>query len=177
MTVMKRPHNTEIWQDDPRTMLHWYDLVCPFCYVGQQRNTILVRDGLHVIELAFQAHPEIPPGRISAGPRVGPMYATLEREAKDAGFSALASAPSQCASEIGFAPGSRANETDVREVMKAPLGTLGRAALALIGKFPAEEASSNLHRLKQMMETGRVTDTSYSVAGKFAQRSAQRDGG
>src|SRR5262245_57472643 len=37
-------------------------------------------------------------------------------------------------------------------------------------KFPAEEVSSNLHRLKEVMETGRVTDTSYSVAGKFAQR-------
>ncbi len=72
--------------------------------------------------------------------------------------------------EIHFAPGSEASETEVREVMKAPLGRLGRAALALIGKFPAEEVSSNLHRLKQVMETGRVTDTSYSVAGKFTQR-------
>jgi uncharacterized membrane protein len=72
--------------------------------------------------------------------------------------------------EIHFAPGSGAGQTEVREVMKAPLGRLGRAALALIGKFPAEEVSSNLHRLKEVMETGRVTDTSYSVAGKFAQR-------
>jgi uncharacterized membrane protein len=70
--------------------------------------------------------------------------------------------------EIHFAPGSGAGETEVREVMKAPLGRLGRAALALIGKFPAEEASANLRRLKEVMETGRVTDTSYSVAGKFA---------
>jgi hypothetical protein len=54
--------------------------------------------------------------------------------------------------------------------MKAPLGRLGRAALALIGKFPAQEVSSNLHRLKQVMETGRVTDTAYSIPGKFAQR-------
>jgi len=72
--------------------------------------------------------------------------------------------------EIHFARGPEAGETEVREVMKVPLGRLGRAALALIGKFPAEEVSSNLHRLKQVMETGRVTDTSYSVAGKFAQR-------
>jgi uncharacterized membrane protein len=70
--------------------------------------------------------------------------------------------------EIHFAPRSGAGETEVREVMKAPLGRLGRAALALIGKFPAEEASANLRRLKELMETGRVTDTSYSVAGKFA---------
>jgi len=72
--------------------------------------------------------------------------------------------------EIHFTPGSGADETEVREVMKAPLGRLGRAALALIGKFPAEEVSSNLRRLKEVMETGRVTDTSYSVAGKFVQR-------
>lgn len=26
---------------DPRTVLHWFDLLCPFCYAGQQRNQIL----------------------------------------------------------------------------------------------------------------------------------------
>jgi uncharacterized membrane protein len=77
--------------------------------------------------------------------------------------------------EILFAPGSKAGETEIREVMKAPLGRLGRAALALIGKVPAKEVSSNLHRLKEVMETGRVTDTSYSVAGKFAQPLNQRE--
>jgi uncharacterized membrane protein len=71
--------------------------------------------------------------------------------------------------EISFASRAEAGETTVREVMKAPLGKLGRAALALIGKFPAEEVVSNLHRLKQVLETGRVTDTSHAVAGKFAQ--------
>jgi uncharacterized membrane protein len=70
--------------------------------------------------------------------------------------------------EIHFCPGSHARETQVRELMKTPLGRLGRAALGLVGKFPAEEVSSNLQRLKEIMETGRVTDTSYSVAGKFA---------
>ena len=69
--------------------------------------------------------------------------------------------------EIHFAPGSEAGETEVREVMKTPLGRIGRAALALIGNFPAEEQSSNLHRLKEALETGRVTDTSYAVKGKF----------
>jgi uncharacterized membrane protein len=70
--------------------------------------------------------------------------------------------------EIHFAPGPAAGQTEVRELMEAPLGRLGRAALALIGKFPAEEVKANLHRLKQVMETGRVTDTSYSVRGKFS---------
>jgi predicted DsbA family dithiol-disulfide isomerase len=67
-------------------VLHWYDFLCPFCYVGQQRNAILIRHGLQVDELAFQAHPDIPLGGIPAGPRNGPMYATLEREAKEAGL-------------------------------------------------------------------------------------------
>jgi uncharacterized membrane protein len=71
--------------------------------------------------------------------------------------------------EIHFVPGREGGETEVREVMKAPFGRLGRAALALIGKSPAEEVSANLHRLKQVIETGMVTDTSYSVRGKFAQ--------
>ncbi len=70
--------------NDPGTVLHWYDFLCPFCYIGQQRNAILVRHGLHVVELPFQAHPDIPPGGIPAGPRDGPMYAMLERQAKEA---------------------------------------------------------------------------------------------
>ena len=69
-----------------RTVLHWYDFICPFCYVDQQRNTILLRRGLDVVELPFQAHPEIPAGGIAVGPRDGPMYAMLEREAKAAGL-------------------------------------------------------------------------------------------
>jgi predicted DsbA family dithiol-disulfide isomerase len=72
--------------EDLRTVLHWYDFICPFCYIGQQRTAILVRHGLHAVELAFQIHPDIPPGGIPAGPRTGPMYAMLEREAKQAGL-------------------------------------------------------------------------------------------
>lgn len=78
--------------------------------------------------------------------------------------------------EIHFAPGSDINETNVREVMNAPLGPFGRAAMALLGKNPAKEVTANLHRLKQVMETGHVTDTSYSVTGKFSQAWSQSDG-
>ena len=60
--------------DDPPTVLEWYDFLCPFCYVGQYRTAILVRQ-----------------------------------------------TETYC-------------ETAVGEVMKAPLGSLGRTALALIGK-------------------------------------------
>lgn len=73
-------------EENASTVLHWYDFICPFCYVGQQRNAILRRHGLRVVEMPLQAHPDIPPGGIPVGPRQGAMYAMLEREAKDAGL-------------------------------------------------------------------------------------------
>lgn len=82
-------------------------------------------------------------------------------------YETVGSPALQTSWEIYFCPGPRPGETQVREVMKPPLGRVGRAALALMGKFPAAEVSSNLHRLKQLMETGRVTDTSHAVKGKF----------
>lgn len=71
---------------DPRTVLHWFDFLCPFCYVGQQRDQILRRHGLEIVHLPFQIHPDIPPEGIAAGPRNGPMYQMLEREAARAGL-------------------------------------------------------------------------------------------
>jgi uncharacterized membrane protein len=84
-------------------------------------------------------------------------------------YETVASPRTRTSWEIYFKPGPNKAETEIREVMKAPLGKLGLAALALIGKFPASEVAANLHRLKELMETGRVTDTSYSVPGKFPQ--------
>jgi predicted DsbA family dithiol-disulfide isomerase len=68
------------------TVLHWYDFICPFCYVGQDRNSILVRHGISVVEMPFQAHPEIPAGGIVVGPRRGSMYRMLEHDAAAAGL-------------------------------------------------------------------------------------------
>jgi predicted DsbA family dithiol-disulfide isomerase len=68
------------------SVLHFFDFVCPFCYVGQQRNDILSGHGLEVVHLPFQIHPEIPAEGIEAGERVGPMYKALEREAARAGL-------------------------------------------------------------------------------------------
>src|SRR4051812_10214091 len=72
---------------DSRAVLHWYDFLCPFCYIAQDRNEILTRQGLEVIDLPFQAHPDIPPGGIILRSRNGPMYSMLEREAREAGLS------------------------------------------------------------------------------------------
>jgi predicted DsbA family dithiol-disulfide isomerase len=68
------------------TVLHWYDFLCPFCYVGQHRNAILARHGIDSVELPFQAHPDIPLGGIAVGPRNGPVYEMLEREAQEVGL-------------------------------------------------------------------------------------------
>ena len=66
--------------------LHWYDFICPFCYIAQHRNAIIRRPGLTLTELPYQPHPEIPAGGIPAGPRSGAMYTMLEHEAKKAGL-------------------------------------------------------------------------------------------
>jgi predicted DsbA family dithiol-disulfide isomerase len=72
--------------DGRRTVLHWYDFLCPFCYVGLHRNAILVHHGLHLIQLPFQPHADIPEEGIPAPVRAGPMYTMLEREAGEAGL-------------------------------------------------------------------------------------------
>ena len=68
------------------TVLVWYDFICPFCYVGQQRTGILAGAGLQIVELPFQAHPEIPVEGIEVGVRTGAMYEFLEAEAAAAGL-------------------------------------------------------------------------------------------
>jgi predicted DsbA family dithiol-disulfide isomerase len=73
-------------RDDPRSVVHWFDFVCPFCYVGQSRTAILERHGLTVTELPFPIHPEIPPSGREAGPRSGTMYTMLDAEARRAGL-------------------------------------------------------------------------------------------
>jgi predicted DsbA family dithiol-disulfide isomerase len=74
--------------DDATTsVLHWYDFVCPFCYVGQSRTAILLDAGLEVISLPFQAHPDIAAGGHFVGPRGGPMYSMLEQQAVAAGLA------------------------------------------------------------------------------------------
>lgn len=65
---------------------HWFDLICPFCYIAQDRNRILRARGIEVIEYGLQIHPEIGPGGVEAGPRSGPMYESLARLAAEAGL-------------------------------------------------------------------------------------------
>lgn len=71
---------------DAASARHWYDLTCPFCYVGQSRNAILWANGFTLIELPFRAHPEAPDGGLAMSPRRGPTYHLLELEAAEAGL-------------------------------------------------------------------------------------------
>jgi predicted DsbA family dithiol-disulfide isomerase len=62
-------------------VLHWYDLTCPFCYLGQARTEYLQNNGVTVAELPFQAHPDIPKEGVHIGERVGVMYEKIESDA------------------------------------------------------------------------------------------------
>ena len=64
--------------------------------------------------------------------------------------------------ELRFAPEPN-GRTQVREIVTIPFGKAGLFALRLLGKSPAAEVSANLHRLKQLLETGLVTDPSQAV--------------
>ncbi|MEV4314085.1 DsbA family protein, partial [Actinocrispum sp. NPDC049592] len=68
------------------TIEHWFDVICPFCYIAQDRNRILRAHGIRVVERALQIHPEIGPGGIPAGPRTGPTYDFLAHQAEAAGL-------------------------------------------------------------------------------------------
>ena len=73
--------------NDEGTVMHWYDFICPFCYIAQDRNDILIRHGLRVVEMPFQAHPEIPERGVFFGRRSGPTYTHLKAEATAAGLT------------------------------------------------------------------------------------------
>lgn len=51
----------DLLQSPPGIVWHWYDLLCPYSYVAQDRNALLIARGYRVVELPLEAHPEIPP--------------------------------------------------------------------------------------------------------------------
>jgi predicted DsbA family dithiol-disulfide isomerase len=75
------------WPDHgPHSVLHWYDFVCPFSYIGQHRNALLADAGFDIIALPFQAHPGMPAGGLPIGPRRGATDRLLQQEARAAGL-------------------------------------------------------------------------------------------
>ena|SRR5258708_5899755 len=105
----------------PRTVLHWFDFICPFCYLGQQRNQILSRHGLEIVHLPFQIHPDIPPEGVEAGPLAdGSAQAFLgETESAGARFGVQAAPTWLIAGEMvsGLRPESEF-ETLARKAMR-----------------------------------------------------------
>jgi predicted DsbA family dithiol-disulfide isomerase len=79
---------SDVGDDDVEdAVLHWYDFVCPFCYIGQSRTAIPTEVGAEVISLPCQAHPDVPATGLALGPRCGPRYKMLEQEAAAAGLA------------------------------------------------------------------------------------------
>jgi predicted DsbA family dithiol-disulfide isomerase len=66
--------------------VHWFDVICPFCYIAQDRNRILRSSGHALVELPLQIHPEIGPGGAAAPSRDGRMYSFLADQAREAGL-------------------------------------------------------------------------------------------
>jgi uncharacterized membrane protein len=93
---------------------------------------------------------------------------TQERENASISYRTASPRGLQTVWDVFFTPEPGVDATQVREVMTLPLGKFARAGLSLIGKPPADEIEANLNRLKQFMETGRVTDLRHAVPGKFA---------
>jgi 2-hydroxychromene-2-carboxylate isomerase len=69
------------------TVEHWFDFICPYCYLAQDRNRILRQHGIHVAEHPLQIHPEIGHGGTPVGPRSGPTYEFLAREVEAVGLA------------------------------------------------------------------------------------------
>jgi predicted DsbA family dithiol-disulfide isomerase len=67
-------------------VLHWFDFICPFCYIAQDRNRILRDAAVTVVELPMQIHPDIGPGGAPAPPRTGSIYAHLAEQAREVGL-------------------------------------------------------------------------------------------
>lgn len=56
----------------------WSDYLCPWCYVGQQRDVLLASLGVTVVHRPYELHPEIPPAGRPIRPD-GRLRATFDR--------------------------------------------------------------------------------------------------
>ncbi|MEO6987107.1 MAG: DsbA family protein, partial [Aquihabitans sp.] len=56
----------------------WSDYLCPWCYLGQHRDRLLVDLGVTVTHLPYELHPEIPPEGRAVRPD-GRLRTTFDR--------------------------------------------------------------------------------------------------
>jgi predicted DsbA family dithiol-disulfide isomerase len=74
----------DLLQSPPGIVWHWYDLLCPYSYVAQDRNALLIARGYCVVELPLEAHPEIPPEGRPVPDRAAGDRRWLEQQAAEA---------------------------------------------------------------------------------------------
>ncbi|MEU4095782.1 DsbA family protein [Streptomyces sp. NPDC026673] len=159
------------------TAEHWFDFICPYCYVARDRNRILRGHGIRVVEHALQIHPEIGPGGIPAGPRRGPAYAFVAEEAAAAGLPLrwtdriASSRPALAAFEWLAANGPRTTSVRFAEAVFAANFAEGRdiesedLLLSL-----AEDAGGDAEGLHRVWNPGSMTEAlarSRSLASRY----------
>ncbi len=67
----------------------WSDYLCPWCYVGQHRDSLLGELGVFVTHLPFELHPEIPPEgrRVRPDGRLRVTFERIEAECDSVGMA------------------------------------------------------------------------------------------
>lgn len=66
----------------------WSDYLCPWCYLGQQRDEVFAAHGMVVVHLPYELHPEIPPGgrRVRPDGRLAPTLARVAAACEEVGL-------------------------------------------------------------------------------------------
>jgi NAD-dependent dihydropyrimidine dehydrogenase PreA subunit len=160
---------------DPGLVWHWYDVICPFCYVGQDRSALLERHGLQLAELGFEIHPETPASGRFVGARHGLVYENLEREARLAGLPLrwpdriAYQGPRTRRGASGTGPTARASKPFVA-------GAPSTACKSGPGEFaPVVDRSKCEGKAKcvevcpyHVFEVGRIEDADFAKLGTFA---------
>jgi len=71
------------------------------------------------------------------------------------------------------APGGRGTEVKVELQYNPPAGALGAAFASLWGKEPGQQIEQDLHRLKQILETGELATTEGQTSGRGLRKIAK----
>jgi uncharacterized membrane protein len=81
-----------------------------------------------------------------------------EREHESLAWRSLEGADVQNSGSVQFrrAPGARGTEVRVRMQYSPPAGAVGRGIAWLFGKEPSQQIHEDLHRAKQLLETGEI---------------------
>jgi predicted DsbA family dithiol-disulfide isomerase len=64
----------------------WRDYLCPWCYLGRDRTTVMEALGVDVVPLPYDLHPEVPAGgrAIRPGGRLDRVLDHIAQECRDA---------------------------------------------------------------------------------------------